>query len=202
MTEIVWVCFAIEACVIVVALQVFIILRSEKPVIGALIQRPEYVDMAISVTDWRGVYGSPSGSAFDGSIAKCHIGEAQTLIDGSTVHFELTSCAFGLKPVFSPAPASVTDRTDKGLFTSGNTPTNAGQSKQIDRLHLNGVPHASAVAMIEADCSPLERRVVHMREEGTPQAVIAERLGITRSKVRRLEASGVDKILNAQKEPS
>ena len=97
--------------------------------------------------------------------------------------------------------ATASKRTNKGTFDASNRPHNIGVSKQIERLHLSGVPHASAVAMMDADCTMQERRVIHMREQGDSLTLIAERLGVSVAKVRRLEASAVDKIIAARKKP-
>jgi DNA-binding CsgD family transcriptional regulator len=93
-------------------------------------------------------------------------------------------------------------RREKGKFATGNSPFNTGTSKQLERLHLAGAPHVSTVAMMDADCTQTERRVIHLREQGNSLALIAQRLGVTIAKVRRLEKSAVDKILAARKEQS
>ena len=98
--------------------------------------------------------------------------------------------------------ATASKRTNKGTFDANNRPHNIGVSKQIERLHLSGVPHASAVAMMDADCTMQERRVIHMREQGDSLTLIAQRLGVSVAVVRRMERNAVNKIITARKEQS
>lgn len=133
-------------------------------------------DEQIDALKLQGGIVAPGRAYTGGSIAETHLG-----------------------PIHASKP--ILARADHGQFGTGNRPANAGTSKQIERLHLAGGPHASAVAMIDADCTQQERRVIHMREHGDSLTLIAQRLGVSVGKVRRLEVKAVNKILAAREKP-
>lgn len=90
-------------------------------------------------------------------------------------------------------------RASGGKFDVNNRPPNAGASKQIERLRAAGIRHAGTTVMMDACCSKQERAVLHMRQAGQALPLIADRLGISVSKVRRLERSAVEKIIAIRK---